>query len=133
MESLAAWFWLDWRKGDTMNNVCLSGRLTKDPIVHDGATKVARYTLAVKRRGDESDFISCVTFSGGADFAEKYLKKGIKINVVGRLQTGRYEKDGRTVYTTDVVVQEHEFCERKREESTDDFMPADDDLGDLFK
>ena len=98
-----------------MNKVVLMGRLTKDPEVHDGQTKVARYTLAVDRRGEGTDFIPCKTFKGGAEFAEKYLHKGSKILVLGHIQTGSYEKDGQTVYTTDVVVESHEFCERKEE------------------
>lgn len=107
-----------------MNKVILTGRLTKEPDVRYSAgenqTAVARYTLAVdrkfKRQGDEqtADFINCVTFGKNAEFAEKYLKKGTKIAVTGRIQTGSYvNKDGQKVYTTDVVVEEHEFCESK--------------------
>lgn len=78
---------------------------------------MARYTLAVDRRGknqEGADFISCVTFGRGADFAEKYLKKGTKILVIGRISTGSYtNKDGVKIYTTDVVVDEHEFVESR--------------------
>lgn len=104
-----------------MNNVVLMGRLTKDPEIRQGETMVARYTLAVDRRKGEADFISCVAFGKGAEFAEKYLHKGTKISVLGRLQTGSYtDKEGRKIYTTDVVVNEQEFCESKKE----GFAPA---------
>ena len=102
-----------------MNKVTLMGRLTKDPDVryaqNENSTCVARYSLAVDRRGKEkeADFINCVAFGKSGEFAEKYLKKGTKILVSGRIQTGSYEKDGKKVYTTDVVVEEHYFCESK--------------------
>ena len=102
-----------------LNKVILCGRLTKDPDVRytqgENSTCVARYSLAVDRRGKEkeADFINCVAFGKAGEFAEKYLKKGTKILVSGRIQTGSYEKDGKKVYTTDVVVEEHYFCESK--------------------
>ena len=104
-----------------MNLVCLCGRLTKDPEVRytQGAEPmaIARYTLAVDRRkkGENSaDFISCISFGKSAEFAEKYLYKGIKIAVEGRIQTGSYtNKDGKKIYTTDVVVESTEFAESK--------------------
>lgn len=107
-----------------MNKVILMGRLTRNPDVRysqgENATAVARYTLAVdhrfKKEGDAqtADFISCVTFGKAAEFAEKYLKQGTKIVITGRIQTGSYtNKEGNKVYTTDVVVEEHEFAESK--------------------
>lgn len=100
------------------------GRLTKDPDVRysqgEKTTAVARYALAVdrkfKRDGEASaDFINCIAFGKNGEFAEKYLRKGTKIVVVGRIQTGSYtNKDGQKVYTTDVVVEEHEFAESKK-------------------
>lgn len=137
-----------------MNKVVLMGRLTRDPEVRyvsgENATAIARYTLAVDRRfkrdGEQSaDFINCVVFGKGAEFAEKYLKQGTKIAAVGRIQTGSYtNKDGQKVYTTDVVVEEQEFAESKNssggEVSTskksavktdsDGFMNIPDDAGD---
>lgn len=104
-----------------MNKVELIGRLTKDPSVKtSGELTIARYTLAVDRRfkkdGEQAaDFISCVAFGKAGDFAEKYLHKGTKIAVCGRIQTGSYEKDGRTIYTTDVVAEEQEFVEPKKD------------------
>lgn len=101
-----------------MNQVNLIGRLTSDPEVSDKATK---YTLAVDRRfkrdGDpDADFIRCVCFGKTAEFAGKYLRKGTKIGVSGRIQTGSYtNKDGVKVYTTDVVIENQEFVERKVE------------------
>ena len=107
-----------------MNKVILMGRLVRDPEVRysqgENATAVARYTLAVDRRfnrnsGEESaDFIGCVAFGRAAEFAEKYLHKGTKLVVTGRIQTGSStNKDGVRVYTTDVVVEDQEFAESK--------------------
>lgn len=121
-----------------MNKVILMGRLTRDPEVRysqgDNATAVARYTLAVDRRfnrnNDEqtADFINCVAFGRSGEFAEKYLHKGTKIAITGRIQTGSYtNKDGVKVYTTDVVVEDHEFAESKNSAGSADnsgFAPA---------
>ena len=111
-----------------MNKVILMGRLTRDPEVRysQGETPlaVARYSLAVDRRGRNSqdgqtaDFINCIAFGRQGEFAEKYLRKGIKIAVTGRIQTGSYtNKDGVKVYTTEVVVEEQEFAESKASQS----------------
>lgn len=108
-----------------MNKTILSGRLVADPEIRysQGATStcVARYRLAVDRRFKQegqptADFISCVAFGKAGEFAEKYLHKGSKIAIVGRIQTGSYEKDGQKVYTTDIVIEEQEFAESKKEE-----------------
>ena len=107
-----------------MNKVILMGRLTRDPDVRysqgEQSTAVARYTIAVDRRfkrdGDQqtADFINCVAFGRQGEFAEKYFRKGIKIAVTGRIQTGSYtNKDGQRVYTTDVEIEEQEFAESK--------------------
>ena len=106
-----------------MNKVILMGRLTRDPEVRysqgENQTAIARYSLAVNRRfkreGDpEADFINCVAFGKQAEFAEKYLKKGTKMTITGRIQTGSYtNKEGVKVYTTDVIVEEQEFAESK--------------------
>lgn len=100
----------------------LIGRLVRDPDIKtsQSGVAVARYTIAVDRRfkkdGEQSaDFIGCIAFGKTAEFAEKYFTKGIKIAVVGQIQTGSYKnKDGQMVYTTDVVVEENEFTESKR-------------------
>ncbi len=104
-----------------MNKVILIGRLVRDAEVRytQGAEPmaIARYTLAVDRRKKDensADFISCIAFGKSAEFAEKYLHKGIKIAVEGRIQTGSYtNKDGKKIYTTDVVVESTEFAESK--------------------
>ena len=110
-----------------MNKVILMGRLTRDPDIRSSAGNnpqtFARYTLAVDRRfsrrdggdnGQSADFISCVAFGRSAEFAEKYLHKGLKVVVTGRIQTGSYtNRDGQKVYTTEVVVEEQEFAESK--------------------
>ena len=105
-----------------MNKVILIGRLCDNPEVRyssgESHTCIARYRLAVNRRfkregEQEADFISCVAFGKNGEFVEKYLAKGMRIAVIGRIQTGSYEKDGTRHYTTDIVVEEHEFCESK--------------------
>ncbi len=107
-----------------MNKVILMGRLTRDPETRytQGAESmaVAKYTLAVDRRGTKkdgeptADFINCVAFGKAGEFAQKYFRKGTKIAVTGRIQTGSYtNKDGVKVYTTDVIIEEQEFAESK--------------------
>lgn len=114
-----------------MNKVILMGRLTRDPEVRysqgEGAMAIARYTLAVDRRfsrnNDENtaDFIGCVAFGKSGEFAERYLHKGTKVVVTGRIQTGSYvNKDGVKVYTTDVVVEDQEFAESKNSAGNND-------------
>lgn len=131
-----------------MNKVHLMGRLTRDPEVRysqgENAMAVARYALAVDRKynrnNDEqsADFINCVAFGRNGEFAEKYLRKGTKIVVTGRIQTGSYtNKDGVKVYTTDVVVEEQEFAESKNNSSNNagsssDSTPSYDSAGDGF-
>lgn len=106
----------------SINKVVLSGRLTKDPEIRhtQGGTCVAHYTVAVNRRKKEddgtvkADFISCVVMGKGAEHAEKYYRKGMKIDLSGRIQTGSYtNRDGVKVYTTDVFVEEQDFGESK--------------------
>ncbi|MBO4904361.1 MAG: single-stranded DNA-binding protein [Lachnospiraceae bacterium] len=123
-----------------MNKVILVGRLTRDPDVRyssgDNAMAIARYTLAVDRRGRRdsagsdqptADFIGIVAFGRDGEFAEKYLRKGSRILVEGRIQTGSYtNKEGQKVYTTDVVVERHEFVDSKSSSggSGDSYVPA---------
>lgn len=108
-----------------MNRITLIGRLAKDPDVRytqgQNSTAMARYTLAVDRKikrqegKQEADFISCVAFGRQAEFAEKYLHKGTKIAVNGRIQTGSYtNREGQKIYTTDVVIEDHEFVESRQ-------------------
>lgn len=129
-----------------MNKTLLIGRTTKDPDIRytqsEQPMTIARFNLAVDRRfkkdGEQSaDFISCVAFGKTAEFIEKYVFKGTKIAVEGRIQTGSYtNNDGNKVYTTDVVVEQVEFAESKTDsksaakESNDDFMNVADGLDD---
>ncbi len=128
-----------------MNKVILMGRLTRDPDVRytqrnssQESTAVARFTLAVDRRfsqeGQQSaDFISCVAFGRSGEFAEKHFRKGTKVVITGRIQTGSYtNKDGQKVYTTDVIVEEQEFAESKRAEGQQGEYSSNPDNGDGF-
>jgi single-strand DNA-binding protein len=108
-----------------MNRVILMGRLARDPEVRysqgERQMAIARYTLAVDRRGRreagqdaQADFIRCVAFDRAAEFAEKYFHQGMRVLVSGRIQTGSYQdRDGKTVYTTDVVIEDQEFADSK--------------------
>ena len=112
-----------------MNKVILMGRLTRDPEVRytqgNEPLAVARYSLAVNRRfkrqsEPDADFINCVAFGNTGEFAEKYFRKGTKIAVTGRIQTGSYtNKEGVKVYTTEVVVEDQEFAESKSSSSAE--------------
>lgn len=119
-----------------MNKVILIGRLTRDPEDHDTFCK---YTIAVDRYKEGADYINCIAFNKSADFAKNYLSKGTKVAVTGRIQTGSYKnKEGQTVYTTDVVIETQEFCESKKQEqitqkeggfvSPEEFLKAEKDL-----
>ena len=127
-----------------MNKVILMGRLTRDPeIRYSNNIAIGRYALAVERRHQQegaektADFINIVAFGKAAEFAEKYLKQGTKVLVTGRLQTGSYtNKNGQKVYTTDVIAEDQEFCEKKadgtaqsNEGPTDGFMNFPDGDG----
>ncbi len=115
-----------------MNVVALVGRLTRDPDIRqsqgENSTVVARYTLAVDRRyvkngssDQTADFISMVSFGKTAEFIEKYIHKGTKICVRGRIQTGSYtNREGQKVYTTDVVGEDVEFAESKKSQEGND-------------
>lgn len=129
-----------------MNHCDLTGRLTKDPVVRYSSGEnqmcVARFTLAVNRRvaknaegGQKADFISCVGFGKKGEFVEKYAKKGMKFDISGRIQTGSYkDKNGKDVYTTEVVVEDIEFGESKTTQTTpetnDGFTNVPDELDD---
>jgi len=100
-----------------MNKVILMGRLTRDPEVRysqgERSMAIARYTLAVDRRGrrnqdnneQTADFINCVAFDRAGEFAEKYFRQGMRVLISGRIQTGSYtNRDGQKVYTTEVII-----------------------------
>ena len=110
-----------------MNRVILMGRLTRDPEVRytqgERSMAVARYTLAVDRRGarksqdgneQTADFINIVAFDRAGEFAEKYFRQGMRVLVSGRIQTGSYtNKEGQRVYTTDIIADDQEFADSK--------------------
>lgn len=115
-----------------MNSVELIGRLTKDPEVKYSAgqnqTAVCRFTLAVQREGREgADFVRCVAFGKAAENLAKYKKKGAQIAILGRIQTGSYEdRDGRTVYTTDIIADRVEYIGGRTDAAPVAAAPAED-------
>ena len=127
-----------------MNRVILMGRLTRDPEVRytqgNEPMAVARYTLAVDRRvrrqdGNEqtADFINIVAFRKAGEFAEKYFRQGMRVLVAGRIQTGSYtNKDGQRIYTTDVIVDEQEFADAKRDGADPSHFAASSQYDDGF-
>lgn len=137
-----------------MNKVILMGRLTREPEVRvsngENAVTIAHYTLAVDRRGAKrdqntgettADFIRCVAFGKAAEFAERYFMRGMRVLIAGRIQTGSYQnREGQTVYTTDVIIEEQHFADSKGEMGTapqpsgstanDGFMNLPDNVSD---
>ena len=101
-----------------MNNVSLVGRLTRVPEIKttNSGSSYARFSIAVDRRGKDAgtDFINIVAFGKTSEFIERYFRKGQRIGINGRIQTGSYEgKDGKKVYTFDVIAENVEFVESK--------------------
>ena len=123
-----------------MNLVVIMGRLVRDPEIRHAKDNmcVAKFTVAVDRRGKdkETDFISCTAFGKTAEFCEKYIKKGTKVALEGRWQTGSYtNKEVAKVYTNDCIIDQIEFAESKKSEETapkapDDFMNVPDNIDD---
>lgn len=125
-----------------MNIGIIMGRLTKDPEIKTGKkqdgteTKVARFTVAVDgTKKDDTDFIPVVAFGKKAEVIEKFFKKGNKILLKGRIKTGSYtNKDGQKVYTTDIWLEELDFCESKKSDAQpqqdDGFLDVPDNLDD---
>ena len=120
-----------------MNNCVLIGRLTRDPELNytQGGTAVCKFTLAIDRpvskdKEKQADFIRIVTFGKQAENCDKYLAKGRQTAVQGSIQTGNYKnKDGQTVYTTDVIANRVEFLGGGKNESK---PQPDDDIPDSF-
>lgn len=119
-----------------LNKVILMGRLTQSPELKYTPSNVAvcSFKIAVDRRfkQDEADFISCVAWRQAAEFICKYFTKGKLINVVGRIETRSWEKDGQKRYATEVLVEEVNFCGDKQKQEgvpVDDtgFIPVEDD------
>ena len=138
-----------------MNRVILMGRLTRDPEVRysqgERSMAIARYTLAVDRRGRRSqdgdqgqtaDFINIVAFDRAGEFAEKYFRKGQLVGVIGRLQVRSWDKDGERRYATEVIIEEQHFAESKKDSGegkaakengqapADGFYPIDESVED---
>lgn len=118
-----------------MNKCIFIGRLVRDPEIRQAKDmSVAKFTLAVDRKGKdkEADFIQCTAFGKTADVIDKYVKKGNKIALEGRWQTGSYtNKDGQKVYTNDCIIDQIEFCESKKSEDTAPAVPSVDDFMNL--
>lgn len=103
-----------------MNKAILMGRLTKDPETrYKDSMAISRFTLAVDRRQkDEADFFNCTAFGKQGEFVEKYLKKGTKVALTGRIQNDNYTgKDGNKVYSVQIICEEIEFAESKKSDS----------------
>lgn len=107
-----------------MNKVILMGRLTRDPELRysagENATAIARFSIAVDRRfrkggdGAEADFFNCTAFGRQGEFVEKYLKKGTKILLSGRIQNDNYtNRDGQKVNAVQIIAEEIEFAESR--------------------
>ena len=122
-----------------MNKCILMGRLCADPEVRyteNDNKPIAKFSLAVdrkfKREGQPTaDFFNCTCFSKQAEFVEKYLKKGTKILLTGQIQNNNYtNRDGQTVYSVQVLVDEMEFAESKNANNT---TPMEEPKNDGFK
>ena len=117
-----------------MNKTISMGRLTDEPKVREtqAGKKVAEFTMALDRIKEGADFPRFIAWDKKAEVIEKYCHKGTKLLIEGRIQTGSYEKDGHKVYTTDIVVENLEFCEKKSEmqpaNPTDEFMKIPDGI-----
>lgn len=114
-----------------LNRVILMGRLTRDPDLRETAQglRIARFTVVVDRyskSGDKADFISCTAFGQKAEFIERYFGKGRMIALEGSLKTGSYEKDGATVYTTEVWVDQVSFTGEPKPEQRDSWQQEHD-------
>jgi single-strand DNA-binding protein len=104
-----------------MNKVFLLGRITNNLELKGTDKKYTKFFLAVRRNEKETDFISCISWNKTAEFITKYMKKGSQICISGRIQTGQYDdKDGKRIYTADVIVEEVDFAESKKEEKVED-------------
>lgn len=114
-----------------MNNVSLIGRLARDPEARytENNMCIVKFTLAVSRmkKDDPADFIRCTAFGKTAETIEKFMKKGSQMALTGHIQTGSYEKDGQTVYTTDVITDRFYFVGSAKTDNSDapDSAPAD--------
>lgn len=121
-----------------MNKTMLMGRLTRDPLIltssNEEAQLVAKFTLAVNRirsnnGKEDTDYFNCTAFGSKAEFAQKFLKQGVKLVIVGHLQSGSYtNKDGIKIYTTDIIVEELEFAESKSRRQVEEKLIETEDV-----
>ncbi len=115
-----------------MNVVTILGRVVKDTETKPTQnSQYSRFTVAVRRDKENSDFISCIAWGKASEFASHYLKKGLQVAITGRLQTGQYDdKDGKRVYTTDVIVGNIEVIWDKKDKTDEprQDVVTDDDL-----
>lgn len=117
-------------RGERMNKAFLKGRLARDPEVRytQNNTLVATFTIAVNRKEkDKADFINCIAWGKTGEFVSKYFKKGQEILAVGRIQVRDYDKDGKKVYVTEVIVEEVEFCGSKNGQVEVNYVDSPDD------
>ena len=129
---------------ETLNKVIMMGRLTRNPEVSSSTsgTTFARFSIAVDRKikvegQPDADFFTCTSFGKQAEFVERYLKKGTKILITGRLQNDSYtNKDGQKVNATKIMTEEVEFAESKKDGQTEqrtennDFLSVPDGIAD---
>jgi len=124
-----------------MNKVFLNGRLTKDidlTFAQGSGMAICKFNLAVNRKfkKDEADFFNCIAFNKTGEIIAEHFKKGSAILIEGHIQTGSYEnKEGKRVYTTDIVVDTFDFIESKKEKSdiapTQDWTPTNSDADEI--
>lgn len=123
-----------------MNKWIGIGRLVAEPEIRQttSGSMIASYRIAVDRQyksdgQPEADFLPCVVFGKGAEFAKVYLHKGTKIAVEGRIQTRNYDdKDGKKVYVTEIIVEHQEFCESKKASNIGAVAAADVNPGNAY-
>jgi len=108
-----------------MNKILFTGRICKEPEVRYGNDNkpIARFSLAVDRKYKDSngnyptDFFNLVSFGKTAGFVETYLHKGVKILVEGEIRNNNYQKDGKTVYSDQIIANSVEFCESRNSQA----------------
>ena len=114
-----------------MNNVSLIGRATKDPTIRNaGEYNIGKFTLAVDRGGKDkgADFITITTFGKTTEMVERFVRKGKMVGVSGKITTGKYEKDGQTIYTTEVTANRIHIIEwPDKDDAPEGFSQVDND------
>lgn len=114
-----------------MNNVSLAGNLTKDPVLRrtQSDKSVVSFTLAINEGKDKTEFVNCIAWEKAADLINQYVSKGQRLSCVGKLQTRKWEKDGKTHYATEVVVREFDFPpkgEKPTDSPSQESQPVDE-------